>query len=42
MSPKIINGSFAAIFDNDDVLFEFAKKISQHRYGEKDCPGNSK
>ena len=40
MSPKIINGSFAAIFDNDDVLFEFAKKISQHRYGEKDCPGN--
>lgn len=39
MSPKIINGSFAAIFDNNDVLFEFAKKLSQFRYGEKDCPG---
>ena len=40
MSPKIINGSFAAIFDNNDVLFEFAKKLSQFRYGENDCPGN--
>ena len=40
LSPKIINGSFAAIFDNNDVLFEFAKKLSQFRYGEKDCPGN--
>ena len=39
MSPKIINGSFAAIFDNNDVLFEFAKKLSQFRYGENDCPG---
>jgi len=37
MSPKIINGSFAAIFDNNDVLFEFAKKLSQFRYGENDC-----
>ena len=42
MSPKIINGSFAAIFDNDDVLFELAKKISQFRYGEDDCPGTKK
>lgn len=39
MSPKIINGSFAAIFDNDDVLFDLAKKISQFRYGDDDCPG---
>ena len=41
MSPKIINGSFAAIFDNNDVLFEFAKKLSQFRYGENDCPGTN-
>lgn len=40
MSPKIINGSFAAIFDNDDVLFDLAKKISQFRYGDDDCPGS--
>lgn len=39
MSPKIINGSFAAIFDNNDVLFEFAKKLSIFRHGENDCPG---
>jgi hypothetical protein len=39
MSPKIINGSFAAIFDNDDVLFDLARKISQFRYGDDDCPG---
>jgi histidine decarboxylase len=41
MSPKIINGSYAAIFDNNDVLFEFAKKLSQFRYGQKDSPGKS-
>lgn len=42
MSPKIINGSFAAIFDNNDVLFEFAKKLSQFRYGENDCPATQR
>ncbi|KAK2717342.1 histidine decarboxylase-like [Artemia franciscana] len=29
MSPKIVNGSFAAIFDQGDFLFEIAKKIAQ-------------
>ncbi|GAB6023816.1 hypothetical protein CHUAL_008561 [Chamberlinius hualienensis] len=27
MSPKIVNGSYIAIFDNHDVLFEFSKKL---------------
>ncbi|EFX79676.1 hypothetical protein DAPPUDRAFT_304481 [Daphnia pulex] len=42
MSPKIINGSFAAIFDNDDVLFDLARKISQFRYGDDDCPATQR
>ncbi|CAC5419651.1 hdc [Mytilus coruscus] len=28
MSPKLINGSFAALFDNNDVIVEFAKQIT--------------
>lgn len=28
MSPKLINGSFAALFDNNDVIVEFAKDIT--------------
>lgn len=28
MSPKFINGSFAAIFDNNDIIVEFAKELS--------------
>lgn len=28
MSPKFINGSFAAIFDNNDVIYEFAKQLT--------------
>ena len=40
ISPKVINGSFAAIFDcENDVLFNFADKLSQYRYGQKDTPG---
>ncbi|CAB3382505.1 Hypothetical predicted protein [Cloeon dipterum] len=38
MSPKIVNGSFAAIFDNSDVLREFARKFSQLRLDVKDSP----
>ncbi|XP_076035574.1 histidine decarboxylase isoform X2 [Oratosquilla oratoria] len=41
MSPKIVNGSFAAIFDNNDVLFEFAKKLHQLRLDVKDSPGRA-
>jgi len=40
MSPKIVNGSFAAIFDNgDNVLEEFAKAFSRFRLEVKDSPG---
>ena len=28
-TPKYVNGSFAAIFENHDVLFEFARKLTQ-------------
>ena len=38
MSPKIVNGSFAAIFDNNDVLYDFAKKLA-HKLDVKDSPG---
>ncbi|XP_037791795.1 histidine decarboxylase-like [Penaeus monodon] len=41
MSPKIVNGSFAAIFDNNDVLFEFAKKLQQLKFDVKDSPGKA-
>ncbi|KAK3599757.1 hypothetical protein CHS0354_037238 [Potamilus streckersoni] len=27
MSPKVVNGSFAAIFDSNDIIVEFAKQI---------------
>lgn len=27
MSPKIVNGSFAALFDNNDVIVDFSKKL---------------
>jgi len=41
MSPKIVNGSFAAIFDNGDkVLEEFARAFSRFRLEVKDSPGN--
>ncbi|XP_045137004.1 histidine decarboxylase-like isoform X2 [Portunus trituberculatus] len=41
MSPKIVNGSFAAIFDNNDVLFEFAKKLQQFKLDVQDSPGKA-
>ncbi|XP_047735706.1 histidine decarboxylase isoform X2 [Hyalella azteca] len=41
MSPKIVNGSFAAIFDNNDVLYEFAKKLQQLKLDVKDSPGRA-
>jgi histidine decarboxylase len=43
MSPKIVNGSFAAIFENSDVLREFARKFTQLRVGvdAKDSPGTT-
>ncbi|XP_064116167.1 histidine decarboxylase-like [Macrobrachium nipponense] len=41
MSPKIVNGSFAAIFDNSDVLFEFAKKLQQLKLDVQDSPGKA-
>jgi len=43
MSPKIVNGSFAAIFDQGDFLFEIAKKIAQLKLNQgKGSPGNKK
>jgi hypothetical protein len=27
MSPKIVNGSFAALFDNNDVIQDFSKRL---------------
>lgn len=37
MSPKIVNGSFVAIFDQKDVLNEYAK--TKLRLGAPDSPG---
>ncbi|CAG0919177.1 unnamed protein product [Notodromas monacha] len=37
-SPKVVNGSFAAIFDSNDVLFEFAKQLSQMKLNIRDSP----
>ncbi len=31
MTPKIVNGSFAALFDNNDVVVDFSKKLQQLR-----------
>jgi hypothetical protein len=42
MSPKIVNGSFAAIFDNGDkILEDFAGTFSRLRLEAKDSPGKS-
>ncbi|XP_021932712.1 histidine decarboxylase isoform X2 [Zootermopsis nevadensis] len=39
MSPKIVNGSFAAIFDNgDNVLEEFSRMFTRFRLEAKDSP----
>jgi histidine decarboxylase len=39
-SPKVVNGSFAAIFDSNDVLFEFAKQLCQMKLNIRDSPGD--
>ena len=36
MSPKIVNGSFAALFDNNDVNVDFSKKLQQLKQDTKD------
>ena len=37
ISPKIVNGSFAALFDNnDDVKVDFSKKLQQLKQDTKD------
>lgn len=41
MSPKIVNGSFAAIYDANDVFEECMKTIVQLRLTAKDSPGNT-
>ena len=38
MSPKIVNGSFVAIYDRDDVLEEFSKTIKL-RQDAQNSPG---
>nr|BDD85278.1 histidine decarboxylase [Ischnura senegalensis] len=38
MSPKVVNGSFAAVFDQGDVMQEFARKCSGFRLDVKDSP----
>ncbi|RZB39013.1 histidine decarboxylase, partial [Asbolus verrucosus] len=38
MSPKIVNGSFAAIYDQSDVIAEFSKTIKL-RQDAQDSPG---
>jgi len=39
MSPKFINGSFAALFDNVDVIAEYARHISRSRADDLNgCP----
>ena len=35
MSPKFINGSFAAVFDNNNMIVEFAKEISRGDFNGK-------
>jgi len=39
MSPKFINGSFAALFDNVDIVAEYARHISRSRADDLNgCP----
>lgn len=38
MSPKIVNGSFAAIYDSSDILDEYKKTFSNFRVGMRDSP----
>lgn len=41
MSPKIVNGSFAAIYDRDDVIAEYSKTIKL-RQDAQNSPGKMK
>ena len=36
MSPKIVNGSFAALFDSNDVKMDFSKKLQQLKQDTRD------
>ena len=36
MSPKIVNGSFAALFDSNDVVVDFSKKLQQLKQDTRD------
>jgi len=39
MSPKFINGSFAALFDHVDIVAEYARHISRSRADDLNgCP----
>ena len=38
-SPRLINASFAAIFDNNDISKEFVRKFSQLRFNIPESPG---
>lgn len=42
MSPKIVNGSFAAIYDTADVFEECTKAFGQLRLEARDSPGINK
>ena len=37
MSPKIVNGSFAALFDNNDVIQDFSKRLQDLGVEAKDA-----
>lgn len=39
MSPKIVNGSFAAIYDTADVFNDCMKAFGQLRLEPRDSPG---
>ena len=39
MSPKIVNGSFAAIYDETDIFNECMKNIGKIRLEAHDSPG---
>ena len=36
MTPKIVNGSFAALFDTNDVVVDFSKKLQQLKHEARD------
>lgn len=36
MSPKIVNGSFAALFDNNDVFQDFSRRLQDLGMDAKD------